>query len=418
MTDKNLVKIMGEAGLSAPDYAGGSILNIPAAAGKLLGVDQFRYAPLKDAYLEPLGGEVDHLILILVDALAYHRMERWIKEDPELPWNPLIESGILAPLSSICPSTTCAAITSFWTGASAAEHGITGYEMWLKEYGIVANMIEHKPINYRIRGGGLELAGFEPESFLSIPSIADLYQQNGVEAHAFQHAAIIHSGLSRMFMSDAYRHGVRSSADMWIGIRELMETHRSQKKYIWAYWDSLDGISHLYGPDSERARAEFFDFSHNFRDLFLEKLDPALRKNCAVILTADHGMISTDRDNSHFDLKNHPAFLDLLHLKPTGENRLAFLYIKPGRIEAVKDYVAQTWPDQFTLFEPGWAVDQGLLGPGTPHPELSNRMGDLVAAARGDAFWWWSDKPNPLIGRHGGLSSEEMIVPFLGARLG
>jgi hypothetical protein len=31
---------------------------------------------------------------------------------------------------------------------------------------------------------------------------------------------------------------------------------------------------------------------------------------------------------------------------------------------------------------------------------------------------WWANKENPLIGRHGGLSSEEMLVPLLAARLG
>jgi hypothetical protein len=40
-------------------------------------------------------------------------------------------------------------------------------------------------------------------------------------------------------------------------------------------------------------------------------------------------------------------------------------------------------------------------------------MGDLVVAAKGNAFWWWAAKPNPLTGRHGGLSSQEMLVPFL-----
>jgi hypothetical protein len=221
-----------------------------------------------------------------------------------------------------------------------------------------------------------------------------------------------------MFMSDAERHGISSTSDMWISIRELMESRQDQKKYIWAYWGGLDGISHLYGPDSERAQIEFSSFSANFRDCFLDKLNPALKKNTALILTADHGMISTDRNDEHFDLKNHPEFLDLLHIKPTGENRLAFLHIKPGQVEKVKAYVSQAWPDQFLLLDPDQAVQAGLFGPGPPHPDLPNRMGDLIAAARGNAFWWWANKPNPLIGRHGGLSSEEMLVPFLGARLG
>jgi hypothetical protein len=38
-------------------------------------------------------------------------------------------------------------------------------------------------------------------------------------------------------------------------------------------------------------------------------------------------------------------------------------------------------------------------------------------AARNDAYLWWADKENPLIGRHGGLSADEMIVPLLSVEL-
>jgi hypothetical protein len=107
----------------------------------------------------------------------------------------------------------------------------------------------------------------------------------------------------------------------------------------------------------------------------------------------------------------------MLHLLPTGENRLAYLHIRPGKKEAVKDYIQSVWPDQFALIDPEAAVKTGLFGPGEPHPGIYDRLGDLIAAARGDAFWWWASKENPLIGRHGGLSEEEMLVPFLAARL-
>jgi len=62
-------------------------------------------------------------------------------------------------------------------------------------------------------------------------------------------------------------------------------------------------------------------------------------------------------------------------------------------------------------------VAKGLFGPGKPHPFLSDRLGDLVVAARNGAYMWWAEKENPLIGRHGGLSVDEMIVPLLSVEL-
>ena len=86
-------------------------------------------------------------------------------------------------------------------------------------------------------------------------------------------------------------------------------------------------------------------------------------------------------------------------------------------IKSVKDYIENTWPDQFCTINPEEAVTGGLFGAGPIHPEIYNRLGDLIVAAKGHAYWWWANKPNPLIGRHGGLSAEEMLVPFLAGRL-
>jgi hypothetical protein len=78
----------------------------------------------------------------------------------------------------------------------------------------------------------------------------------------------------------------------------------------------------------------------------------------------------------------------------------------------------KTWPNQFYLLDSDYAIHHGLFGPGKEHPELAERCGELVVMARGTAFLWWANKPDPLIGRHGGLTPEEMRVPFLAARLG
>jgi hypothetical protein len=46
-----------------------------------------------------------------------------------------------------------------------------------------------------------------------------------------------------------------------------------------------------------------------------------------------------------------------------------------------------------------------------------DRLGDWILIAQDDAYLWWSDRENPLLGRHGGLSSAEMLVPFVGMLL-
>jgi predicted AlkP superfamily pyrophosphatase or phosphodiesterase len=415
--EQDLQSLIHEEQFIYPRYQGESILNILPSIASLFGLPDFQHPALENELLTPLHRQPQNIILVLLDALAYHRLENWLSEDKDLGWHQIRERGVYTPLTSICPSTTSAAITSYWTDSAAGQHGIMGYEMWLKEYGITANMIEHKPITYRSRGGSLDLAGFDPETFLPVNPISNRFIGNDIEVHAYQHFAIINSGMSQMFMGGANRHAIATAPDMWISIRELLESAPATRKYIWAYWGQLDGTSHLHGPDSERARAEFLSFSKAFDTHFLDKLDPSLKRDTLVILTADHGQITTDPGADQYDLKYHPQFTDMLHILPTGENRLAYLHVKPGKREKVKEYIHQTWPDEFAVFETEEALQVGLFGPGKGHPALHDRLGDLIVAARGDAFWWWSSKPNPLIGRHGGFSPQEMLVPFLASYL-
>jgi hypothetical protein len=405
-----------------PFYGGRSILNIPASISHILGAPMFGSPPLVQDILEPLGQNVRTVVFILIDALALHRLKRWLAEGYARVWKDLLQDGILAPLTSITPSTTSAALTTLWTGRPAAWHGITGYEMWLKEYGIVANMIEHKPSAYRSDVGGLEHAGFSPESFLPSKDNEPLtlgthLDANGVHSYAFQHRSIANSGLSRMFMPKVDIHPFDGYDDLWVSVRQLMEKQLERRKYIWVYWDAIDRLSHIYGPDDERPANEFARFSAAFDKHFLNSLGSNTRKDSLLILSADHGQITTHKD-PHYDLINHPGLMRRLHIKPTGENRLAYLYVRPGQTEAVREYIERTWSNQFAVLDSDFALHNGLFGPGEPHTEIRDRTGDLTLVAKGDAYLWWGAMENPLIGRHGGLSTEEMLVPFLAARLG
>jgi hypothetical protein len=265
--------------------------------------------------------------------------------------------------------------------------------------------------------GSLAKAGFRPEEFLQIPTLGPHLASHGVKVHAFQHFAIANSGLSRMFFPDVEVHGFSSLSDLWVSVRQLLEEQPTERLYTWVYWGEVDHLSHVYGPDDERVSADLATFSMAFERDFLSQLSAEARKDTLVILTADHGQVATRKD-PHYEVSNHPGLSRRLHILPTGENRLMYLFVRPGQGEAVREHVERTWPNQFVTIEPGYALHAGLFGPGEIGAQIQERLGDLVVAARGEAYLWWAALENPLIGRHGGLTSEEMLVPFLAARLG
>lgn len=403
-------------GLVAPAYEGQSILNVPGSIAHAFGTDKFGAPALRPEILEAFGEGIRNVVLVLVDGLGYLRLQRWLEEEAFDVWRQMIAGGRLAPLTSISPSTTSAALTSLWTGRPAAVHGIGGYELWLKEYGVVANMITHKPFTFDKGTDSLKQAGFEPRSFVDLPTLGEHLAKAGVSNHAFQHKAIINSGLSEIFFGRVDRHGFFGETDLWHGVRQLLESQARKKKFVWVYWELVDTFSHAKGPDAHEVKAAFKAFTRAFKGEFLAGLDKKVRAKTLLLVMADHGQIHTP-DNPHYDLRNHPNLARRLHIKPTGENRLAYFYVRPGQVEAVREYVERTWPHQFQIFDSQYALHEGLFGPGEPHPRFTERIGDLAVMARGDAYLWWGNRPNPLLGRHGGLTPEEMLVPFLAVRL-
>jgi hypothetical protein len=399
-----------------PHYAGGSILNVASTVCNLFGVPEIGAQPLMEEIAIPLQSlvpKVRRVVLVLMDALALHRFQRWLGEGVLPFWNDLLKEGFLAPLTSVVPSTTSCALPSIWSGLSPAQHAMVGYEIWLKEYGVVANMITQSPFTVP---GSLERAGFKPEEALPGPTLGMHLSKYGIRSYAFQHYTIANSGLSRVFFKDTKLKSFGTGVEMAINLRQLIESQPHEKQVIGVYWGNVDHYSHVYGPDDERPRAEFIDFTNVFRDLFVSQLNPAQRGETLVILMADHGQITTRKD-AHFDLKSHPNLTRRLPMMPTGENRFIYLFIRPGQTEAVREYLDRTFMKQFVFVDPGYAVESGLFGPGVPHARLRDRIGDLIAISRGDTYLWWSANENPIYGRHGGISAEEMLVPFLAAGL-
>ena len=63
-------------------------------------------------------------------------------------------------------------------------------------------------------------------------------------------------------------------------------------------------------------------------------------------------------------------------------------------------------------------IASGLLGPGTPHEALRSRLGDLVVFAPPGRALAHREKETRAGGMHGGLTSEEMLIPCLAVDLG
>ncbi len=399
-----------------PFYSGRSILNIPASICKAFNLPAYHTETLEKDVFPMVDENIQRIIIILMDGLALNRFSNWLENGRIPVWNQLLKSGTIAPITSISPSTTSAAMTTLWTGSSAAEHGVMGYEVWLKQYGIVSNMISQSPMSFKSGHSNLSQAGFDAETVLTVPKLGDYLTRNGVSTYSFQHYSIANSGLSRTFMNDINIYPYSNEAECWVNLRELIESKLHEKLYLWTYWSALDHLGHLYGPDDERVEVYFENFSRNLEDNLLNRLTKEQRNGTLLIFTSDHGQVTTQKDPI-YSLSNHPEFINCLHIKPTGESRFTYLHVKPGYESTLREYIEKTWPNKYVVLESAKILNSGLLGNGTPHPDIHNRIGDLIMLAKDNNYLWWSDEKNPLIGRHGGLTEMDMVVPFVSVLL-
>jgi len=156
-------------------------------------------------------------------------------------------------------------------------------------------------------------------------------------------------------------------------------------------------------------------FTQQF-DLFFRQIHRQSRGKTLLLFAADHGHISTPR-RAEFEVRRHPRLMDCLTMVPSGEARLPFAFVRAGKEAAFQEAEASIWNGRFEVLPATAFVQAGWLGNTEPTPCLWDRIGDFVILPREGDYWYFGLKENSLLGRHGGLSRTEMLIPLLGVAL-
>lgn len=114
-----------------PDYTSSTIGNVPATVAALLGVPFTGLRPLPPALWQPLG-QVRRVVLLIIDAFGWNLLQKERHHLPEL----VNRAAIRGQITSVFPSTTVAALSSFWTGLGPAQHGMVGLNLFMPQYAV------------------------------------------------------------------------------------------------------------------------------------------------------------------------------------------------------------------------------------------------------------------------------------------
>jgi predicted AlkP superfamily pyrophosphatase or phosphodiesterase len=204
-------------------------------------------------------------------------------------------------------------------------------------------------------------------------------------------------------------------SDLWVQLRHLLAETRGSRAFITAYWSGLDTLAHAYGPDTDLWEAEFHTVSHLLSRQFLASLSAIDRQGTLLLIIADHGQIHIPPEQI-LAADQDPELSRHLMVPIMGESRAAFLHPRPGRTQALRDYLEATYPNWFVVRDSVEVLESGLMGKPIAD-ETYARAGELIVLPRGTRALQQTRPSVPLLGRHGGLSPEEMLVPLIGARL-
>jgi hypothetical protein len=378
-----------------PDYGGGSIANLMCSIAGAFGVPRGPCPPLRDAL--PALARRSHLALIVVDGLGYRHLMRAAAAST-------LARHAQGSLTSVFPSTTASAITTFLTGVAPAEHGLTGWHVYLQEVDAIAAVL---PFQLRGNDEPLERLGLRAADLSGHGAFAD---RIAATAHAVAPRKIVDSAFNTAHCGRAQRHGYGTLAELFQAVERCLRGD-GERNYVYAYWPELDSIAHEHGIASRQAAEALRRFDEGFARL----LASLQGRDVGVLVTGDHGFIDAPAEKLLL-VEQHPRLEAMLARPLWGERRVAYCHVKPERRAEFERYVRDELSAVVALHPSHELIDQGWFGPGAPHPRLASRTGDYTLVMRGDATikdWLPGEKRYRHIGVHGGLSEDEMRVPLV-----
>jgi len=399
-----------------PLYESYCFSNIPASIHQLLtGVGLHGRSSLPDDCFGELPKSANAVVLFFVDAFGWRFFEPRISRYPALKH--FLDNGVVSKLTSQFPSTTAAHVTAIHTGLPPAQSGV--YE-WYQFEPSLERMVG--PLMFSFAGDdtrdGLLATGLQPGDLFPKGTLYTDLKRAGVQSYLFQQRDIVRSAPTRHLSTDATLIGYKTLPEALVNITRILK-RREGPAYIFFYWSAIDSMAHEYGPLSDQVEAEIDTFLTALERVFMDR---ALGSGALLLLTADHGQTEVDPKTTVYLNYALQGFRQVTAqgktghvLAPAGSPRDYFLHIKPERLEDTQHAIARLVSGKALVVKTSELIESGLFGP-QPSPTFLGRVGNLaVLPFKGESVYYFERDRfgNRFFGHHGGLTRDEMEIPFV-----
>ena len=398
-----------------PDYGGYCFSNIPSTILKHFKAGNDRPSIPDESFSEQLE-ESEKIILLLIDGFGY---TSWLKHYQDNHFlRKLTEKSSVTPLTSVFPSTTAASLNTFSSCLTPQEHGLPEWFVYFKEIDMTLQSLPLQKVN------GIECKDFDfddvdPGILYKDETIFQKLGKTGITSFTLMPEAFVDSPYSGLTLNGSKRVGYEGLDDLFSKICTIIEDEAGPA-FTYAYVGSLDTVGHECGPSSNEYADELKRIDTAISNEF-SKLCKKTASDTSIIVTADHGQIDIPPNNT-FYLNSLSEFQSMLresptmdYIAPTGSPRDVYLHLKEEKVEECYNYLKEELAGLADILRIKDIVDLGLFGMGQPCEEFLDRVGDLLVLPRSNEAVWFQIVPGKLFempGLHGGLSREEMLIPF------
>jgi hypothetical protein len=349
------------------------------------------YAPLES--LDTLK-ESKNIVLMILDGLGYNYLQKYGKKTT-------LHKNLKGSITSVFPPSTGSAITSFLSGLPPQQHGVIGWYVHLKEYGLVSRIL---PYTNAIDGNVIDV----PIS--RVIDVKSIFSGIEREYSVIYDNHIVDSVFTKNLARGARRIGYSDIDTFFSSISDAISKTRKQS-YVYSYWPTLDSISHILGCESLEAKEHLKEFDDKLREFSESTVD----SDTTLLITADHGFNDVQPKDVVYT-RDHPELMDCLSLPVCGDTRTGFCYVKPSKVETFERYIKSNLEGVCNFHYSEDMIQDGWFGFYDPHPMLPDRVGDYTLTFNeGHAIinCFPGFEPPELRGHHGGVSSDEMEVPLI-----
>lgn len=412
---QNIARILNlHAGFVMPAYGCQSIAEVVPTIEHLLGCGPAEQTlPLS---WFPDRSAVETVILCIIDGLGYQQFHT-------SPFShKLRHLGHTRTLTSLFPSTTPVCLTSLLTGGTGAGLGMGDFAQYVppEEFPDGQGRVT-KLIPFTSGGCPLDGLGFRPENIFQGSTLCERLARVGKTSIVLSpyvegaYADQIQRGATERIFSPTAESLVSDLA------RVMGRTRRSN--LVVAYYPDVDVLGHKYGPDSH----EQLHAIQNFACLLAEfcKSIATDSGKTMLLLTADHGQMSVKTGSTiYLDSPEFAWLTDRLQGDGAGgvvplatwSRRCPALYVRPELVDESARRLRRQLYGYADVVRVTDALAAGLYGP----PEFVSsrflgRAGTVLILPH-DGYCVWTTG-NDKKGTHGGLTPQEMYVPFFTALL-